>query len=396
MKFYIIGIDDNPTQHFQDHIHHIISTHTIFSGGARHHQIVSRHLPEHYQWINITLPLQNVLQQYTTHHEVVIFASGDPLFFGFANTIQRQMPQSQIELYPLFNTLQLLAHGILMPYHDMHIVSLTGRPWHKLDQALIHGYDKIGILTDKKEHTPSTIAQRMLQYGYTNYTMTVGEHLGNKEKEKITLWKIKDVIDKEFQFPNNIILQKTANKERPFGIPETHFELLDGRTNMITKMPIRLLTLSLLDLRYRNQLWDVGFCTGSISIEAKMQFPHLQIIAFEKREKALKLIEDNARKFGTPGIQPLIGDFLQTNISALPPPDAVFIGGHGGKIIPMVTKIAHVLNNGGTLVFNSVSEESRALFEQAIYQNNLKIEQTIAIQIGHHNTIQIIKATKTL
>lgn len=396
MKFYIIGIDDNPIQHFQDHIHHIISTHTIFSGGERHHQIVSHHLPEHHQWINITPPLQNILQQYTTHPEVVIFASGDPLFFGFANTIQHQMPQAQIELYPSFNTLQQLAHRILMPYHDMHTVSLTGRPWHKFDEALINGYHKIGILTDKKEHTPSTIAQRMHQYGYTNYTMTVGEHLGNKEKEKITHWKIEDIIDQKFQFPNNIILQKTENKARPFGIPETQFQLLDGRTNMITKMPIRLLTLSQLDLRHRNQFWDIGFCTGSISIEAKMQFPHLQITAFEKREKALKLIQDNARKFGTPGIQPLIGDFLQTNISDLPPPDAVFIGGHAGQIIPMVTKITHVLNKGGTLVFNSVSPESRALFEQAINQNNLKIGQTIAIQIDHHNTIQIIKATKTL
>ena len=69
-----------------------------------------------------------------------------------------------------------------------------------------------------------------------------------------------------------------------FGIPEEQFELLDGRANMITKMPVRLLSLSLLDLRNRSVMWDVGFCTGSVSIEAKLQFPHLDIVAFEKRE----------------------------------------------------------------------------------------------------------------
>ena len=40
----------------------------------------------------------------------------------------------------------------------------------------------------------------------------------------------------------------------------------------------------------------------------------------------------NSRRFGAPGITALIGDFLQTDLEALPRPDAVFIGGHGGKL----------------------------------------------------------------
>ena len=38
------------------------------------------------------------------------------------------------------------------------------------------------------------------------------------------------------------------------------------------------------------------------------------------------------RKFGTPGIEYHIGDFMELNLSDLPAPDAVFIGGHGGKL----------------------------------------------------------------
>ena len=71
-----------------------------------------------------------------------------------------------------------------MPYDDMRTVSLTGRPWQELDKALIERAHKIGVLTDR-EHTPATIAARMLEYGYNSYTMYVGEHLGNPERERI-------------------------------------------------------------------------------------------------------------------------------------------------------------------------------------------------------------------
>lgn len=71
-----------------------------------------------------------------------------------------------------------------MPYDDMRTVSLTGRPWQELDKALIERAHKIGVLTDR-EHTPATIAARMLEYGYTDYTIYIGEHLGNPEHERI-------------------------------------------------------------------------------------------------------------------------------------------------------------------------------------------------------------------
>lgn len=396
MKFYVIGIDDNRKRYFPDEVLGVIASHRVFSGGSRHHEIVSDMLPDNYQWIDITVPLDKVFEQYTRYVEIVVFASGDPLFFGFANTIQRKIPEAGIVLYPYFNSLQLLAHRLLMPYQDMHIVSLTGRPWHKFDEALICGYDKIGILTDSKEHTPENIARRMLDYSYDNYTMSVGELLGNKEKERVTTLELKDVIGEEFAFPNNLILQKTDTRPRPFGIPESEFDLLDGREKMITKMPIRLLSLNMLDLRDRSVFWDIGFCTGSVSIEVKMQFPHLQVIAFEKREAGRELIESNARKFGTPGIQAIIGDFVETDIADFPQPDAVFIGGHGGKMNEIIEKVFGVLQPEGVVVFNSVSAGSRKLFEEATKRCNLKMEKSISITIDDFNRIDVMKAVKQI
>ncbi|MDR1092493.1 MAG: precorrin-6y C5,15-methyltransferase (decarboxylating) subunit CbiE [Prevotella sp.] len=391
MRFFVIGIDDNKEQHFNPEITNVISLHTVFSGGVRHREIVKDLLPVNYRWIDIKAPLPTVFEKYKPYEEIVVFASGDPLFFGFANTIQRMMPDAEIVLYPYFNSLQLLAHRLLMPYQDMHIVSLTGRPWHKFDEALIMGFDKIGILTDNKEHTPHAIADRMLYYGYDNYMMSVGELLGNKEQEKYNTYRPEDVKKQNFAFPNNIILQKTEPRPRPFGIPECDFNLLDGRVKMITKMPVRLLSLSLLDLRDKSVFWDVGFCTGSVSVEAKMQFPHLHILAFEKREKGAELIDSNMRKFGTPGISFFTGDFLTMNTDSLPCPDAVFVGGHGGKMKEIVTKIKSVSNSKAAIVFNAVSGESRQMFIDALLENNLVLMQDIEIKIDDFNTIHVMK-----
>lgn len=394
MKFYIIGIDDNQEQHFAPGILALIASHTVFSGGARHHEIVKPFLPHDYRWIDIVVPLDKVFEQYQACDRIVVFASGDPLFFGFGNTILRKMPDAEIELHPFFNSLQLLAHRLLLPYQDMHIVSLTGRPWHKFDEALIMGYDMIGILTDNKEHTPCAIARRMLYYGYDNYRMSVGELLGNKEYEKTGTYNLDEIADRQFAFPNNIILQKTHNRSRPFGIPENEFHLLNGRAKMITKMPIRLLSLSMLDLRGKSVFWDVGFCTGSVSVEAKLQFPHLHVFAFEQRAEGRELIDLNSRRFGTPGIDAFIGDFVETDISLFPRPDAVFIGGHGGRMNDIISRISQVLSDDGVIVFNSVSDESRNMFEQAVTANNLKMKPSVNIKIDDFNNIEVMKATK--
>ena len=327
MKFIVIGITDNPKPCFPPEVMEIIRRGKVFSGGKRHHEIVAPFLPADAQWIDITAPIDSVFEQY--HDEVVVFASGDPLFFGFANTIKRRMPDAEIVVFPTFNSLQMLAHRLVMPYHDMRIVSLTGRPWSEFDKALIERAEKIGVLTDK-EHTPATIAQRMLEYGYTNYTIYVGEHLGNPSLEKVTTLTLEEAAKTEFAMPNCLILyscnssDSCSKKETWFGIPDNEFTLLDGREKMITKMPIRLLTLQALDLPKRHVFWDIGFCTGSVSIEARLQFPHLHIEAFEIRPECEAIIQENAHRFGVPGINVHIGDFLETDITALPHPNAVF------------------------------------------------------------------------
>ena len=390
-RFHVIGMTDDQSGTFSAEILQLMGRGKVFSGGKRHHEIVASLLPEDAVWIDITVPLDKVFSQYEAYAEIIVFASGDPLFFGFANTLKKRLPNAWMRVYPVFNSLQTLAHRLVLPYHDMRTVSLTGRPWQNLDEALIRGEKLIGALTDR-EKTPSRIAARMLEYGYDNYRMTVGVHLGNKQAEEVHTLPLDEVIGREFGFPNCLILEQIYQRERLFGIPESSFYLLNGREKMITKSPIRLQALSMLDLHQKHTFWDIGFCTGSVSIEAKLQFPHLQIHAFECRPEGETLINLNTRKFGTPGIEYHIGDFMELDVSDLPAPDAVFIGGHGGKLTEMLQKINRYLLPGGCMVFNSVSENSLHLFREGIEAIDRRIDNEIGITVDSYNPITIIKA----
>ena len=404
MEYYIIGLTDNPAPFFPPEVLAIIRAGKVFSGGKRHHELVRTLLPADALWIDITVPLNAVFETYaslfTLHHSrpIIVFASGDPLFFGFANTLRRRFPDAKLTVIPTFNSLQMLAHRLVMPYHDMRIVSLTGRPWPEFDRALIEGAAKIGVLTDR-EHTPKAIARRMLDYGYTYYNMSVGEHLGNPALERVTTCSLEEATLEDFAMPNCVILQHDGCNKRPFGIPDTAFTLLDGREKMITKMPIRLLALQALDLPRRHVLWDIGFCTGSVSIEARLQFPHLHVEAFEIRPACEAIIRENASRLGAPGIEIHIGDFLEADLSALPRPDAVFIGGHGGRLKDIMAKVLTVLSDDGCIVMNSVKApkvhlDSHQLWNEACQSFGLTQEPPTRIQLNEHHPIEILKCKR--
>lgn len=386
-KCYIIGLSDSHRLCLTPEVMKIISAGKVFSGGMRHHEIIAGILPTKYVWLNITIPISDVLEKYKHHDELVIFASGDPLFYGFANTVKRVFPEVQMKVFPTFNSLQLLAHKLNLAYNDMYTVSLTGRPWDRLDEALIRGERLIGCLTDKNK-TPHEIWQRMHTYGYDNYDMYVGENLGNEEKESIGQYN----PAKGYSTPNCIILEQRKLIRQNIGIPDEAFHLLDGRSRMITKMPVRMASLSALQLAEKKSFWDIGFCTGSVSIEAKLAYPHLKVTAFEIRDEGKELMLANSRKFHAPGIDARIGDFCNMDISDCPLPDAVFIGGYGGKMKEVLMKVKNVLSHSGCIVFNSVSETSRDSFFSITRELGMTTEILHTITVDGNNPITIMRA----
>ncbi|MRT94626.1 precorrin-6y C5,15-methyltransferase (decarboxylating) subunit CbiE [Ancylomarina sp. 16SWW S1-10-2] len=393
MKITIIGISDIKPEFSEKEISLIHSV-KHFAGGSRHRELVTEFLPEGFHWQNIVVPLSNLYEAIeTSKQDWLVFASGDPLFYGIGITLMREFPDAEITISPDFNSLQLLAHRFKLPYGEFQTVTLTGRSFEKFDQALIKGTERMGILTDRK-NTPKTIAQRMLQYGYSNYKMYYGERLGG-EKERVMELNLEEALSFDFNHPNCFYLEKTNDLIPRKGISESDFEPLEGRPKMITKMAIRLSTLALMELHSKKVFWDVGACTGSVSVETRLNHPHIKVKSFEIRKESEGIIQRNAQKFQTPGIEVFIGDYLQIDKSEIDKPDAVFLGGYGGKMDEVLDDIHLNLNAEGILAFNSVSEKSRHGFinwcERNAYQ---KIYETV-VSVDEFNPITILVARKT-
>lgn len=392
MKICIIGIYDRIPDFSPEQRKVIEETHA-FAGGERHSELVKNFLPKNRKWVSITAPLSALIEEIRQEEQDwVIFASGDPLFFGIGNTLKREFPEVVLNIFPAFNSLQLLAHRFKINYGEFKTVTLTGRNWHEFDKALMQGEPRIAILTDKK-NTPPIIASRMLEFGYDNYTMYYGERMGGN-REKIAHISLQEATDFSVNHPNCFFLEMSEFRLPRKGIPESEFEILDGRPNMITKMAVRLATLAALELHTKNQLWDIGTCTGSISIEARLHFPHLKVTAFEKREESRELVKKNAQRFQAPGIQLFIGDYLDTEKKGFEQPDAVFLGGYGGEMNILLDDVNNRLASKGMIVFNSVSEKSLSTFLDWAETNHYRIRTPQKLTVDSHNPITILSIEK--
>ena len=90
MIFQVIGIGNKkyePAKQLFD----LIQKHHVFSGGQRHYELVKHLLPADHQWIFIKARIDNLFENYQdTNESIMVFASGDPLFYGIANTLNRK------------------------------------------------------------------------------------------------------------------------------------------------------------------------------------------------------------------------------------------------------------------------------------------------------------------
>ena len=389
INFYLVGIGNHSVPVLSVAVLRRIHKTTFFSGGKRHYELVKQFLPEDHKWIEISGRMDLIFDDYLkTKSAILIFTSGDPFFYGFGNTLKSYLPKSNIKVFPYFNSIQRLCHKIQKNYSNLKAVSIHGRDWSALDSALIKNEAFIGILTDA-EKTPSAIAERLLNYNFTNYTIVVGEELdGDFERiEELTLIECKF---KKHSSLNCVLLERKGIKNDCFGIPDALFESLPNRPNMITKMPIRLTSIHMLHLNNASVFWDIGSCTGSVAIEAKRFFPHLNVLAFEKRVECGEIINRNMQQFSSPGINVVIDDFFKINLLEYPMPDVVFIGGHGNNLEEMLLKI-NQLNPDIRIVINAVKETTINIFIEVLKKLNYSISE-VEIQVDSFNKIKIMSA----
>ncbi len=387
------------------HIHRA----SVLAGGARHLAFFPDWRGER---VLIDANLKRVMQQLSAAYQrakTVVLASGDPLFYGIGRTLTAHFPPESLCFIPHVSSVQLAFARLKISWHDAHIVSLHGRPMDALLPALHQQAAKIALFTDAANH-PAAIAHFLLDHGHADYDLSVCEELGG-EAERVTQWQPQDMGDTTFS-PLNIVILRRQPKATPtiptasalplIGVPEPHFA---HRAGMITKREIRLLTLGYLALHDGNVLWDIGAGSGSVALEAARLSPSLRIYALEKAADAFAHIVENARALDTPHVQPVHGEAPEA-LAPLPDPDAVFIGGSGGRLPDIVATVADRLRPGGRVVMNCITLENFnlgwTLFNTAPWRaqaTSVQLSHTASLGAMHRfasdSPITIIQATKS-
>ena len=90
------------------------------------------------------------------------------------------------------------------------------------------------------------------------------------------------------------------------------------------------------------------------------------------------------------------GDFGGADISAIPKPDAVFLGGYGGKMEQLLDKVNTVLADGGIIGFNAVSDTSLGQFAAWAESNGYQQQPSSTIKVDEHNAITVVVVSKKL
>ena len=122
---------------------------------------------------------------------------------------------------------------------------------------------------------------------------------------------------------------------------------------------MRSIALAQLDVRPTSIVWDIGAGSGSVSIEAAQLASQGTVYAIEPDPGDLSLIAANAAAFGVPNVRSIAGRAPEALLH-LPDPDAIFIGGTGRQVEPVLKSAYERLVPGGRLALNVAAIDSLA------------------------------------
>ena len=287
---------------------------------------------------------------------VCVLASGDPFCYGVGAVLARYIDAREMVVVPAPSAFSLSAARIGWSLPQCVLLSVHGRNLDLIRPHLQPGARIIALTSDGDG--PAALARLLTQAGFGGSRLTILEALGGPCE------RIRSTTAAGYPFGTVEALNTVAVEieaavnarilSRAPGLSEDLFEH-DGQ---ITKREVRAVTLSSLQPRRGELLWDIGAGSGSIAIEWMLLDPSMRAVAIEQRADRAARIRRNAAAFGVPGLE-IIEDSAPAALTALAPPDAIFIGG-GASEAGVFDVAALALRPGGRLVVNAVTLDTEA------------------------------------
>ena len=299
------------------------------------------------------------LAQLADEHQVVVLASGDPLFFGIGALLVKKLGAQHVEIVPAPSSMQLAFARAGLKWDDAAFLSLHGRSREGLLTKL-RRLGKVALFTDE-ESSPRFIASQLVAHEQLGWHAWVCENLGGAD-ERVRRFTIAELAACEDIAPLNVlILQRSDADWRPppaiSFLHEDDFAKRMPKKGLITKREARLLSLALMQLRPTSVVWDVGAGSGSVSIEAAMLAFEGSVFAVEIDPEGVEICRENVRAHGVDNVRVIAGRAPEALLE-LPAPDAVFVGGSKGSMAEIIEVALARLKPGGRLVVNAITMEN--------------------------------------
>jgi len=318
--------------------------------------------------------LEDRLEDKQTSQNIVVLASGDPLFYGIGRWFSKNYPADDLCFYPAISSIQAACHQLGLSLQDIEVLSLHGRPLAQIRKTLKPAQTLV-VLSDKQSQ-PQALAQECIGAGFEHSEITVCENLGYA-KQAISRFDAQALsISKQVFEPLHLSVIKVQGKGGVLpsfpGIPDDDFisdasqksnEVIkpsnSSRKAMLTKREVRLAILSLMQANNADVIWDIGAGCGSVSVELAYWNKNVQVHAIEHHAERLACLEANRSRFGVVSQLHITMGTAPECLAGLPTPSKVFIGGSDGRLPELLTLIWQTLTEDGLLVVSAVTEASK-------------------------------------
>ena len=325
------------------------------------------------------------IESHPDWRDVCVVLSGDVGFYSGARRLLDLLRDREPRLVPGLATPQYFAARLRRPWQDFRLVSAHGVHCDVLAEVLNHR--SVFFLTGG-DTGPSDIVAVLCDAGLGDARVTVGENLSSPA-ERITASTAEAMRGQMF-FPLSVVLVENdrtfARDSASAGIPDGEF--LRGAAPM-TKREVRALALSLLGLRRNDIVYDIGAGTGSVAVECALLARRGRVYAIERNLAALELLAANREKFGVYNLCSVQGTAPEA-LDNLPPPQAVFIGGSGGRLRDIFAAVLRK-NPAARLVVSAITLETLAAARDGLRELDVPDVQVvqlaasrIAVRGGYH------------
>ena len=267
------------------------------------------------------------VQEHPEHRTIAVALSGDVGFYSGARRLITVFEGAGIrtKLVAGISSVTYFCSRLKIAWEDVKLMSVHGRKENLIGAVRTHF--RTFTLLGGKDNVAS-LCEKLEKYGFENVKLYIGERLHYPE-ERVTEGTPAELKEKAF---DSLCVAIIENPSYTSGlrscIPDEEFQRGDAP---MTKSEVRSLSVAKLNLNRDSIAWDIGAGTGSVTIEMALAAADGEVYAIEKKPAAAALIEENAKKFGTPNVEVHVGTAPEA-LADLPTPTHAFIGGSSGNM----------------------------------------------------------------